>query len=295
MNRKRAAGIVYVAVLFTAFSSILIRLSNAPPLAIAAWRMIFATVMLLPFSRRNGHARIRVKTLALLTLSGVFLALHFATWITSLSYTSVVHSTVLVTTHPLIVLLGSAIFLGTRLKVPRLVATGVAIVGAVILAGGDAIGGREPTIVGDVLAFAGAVAVAAYLMIGSYVRRTVSAGRYNAIVHIVAAIVLIAFAATFDQRLAPYAPREFALFAALAFFCTILGHSLMNWALRYVPAPDVSLAIILEPVFASIMALFLFGEIPGITTVAGAVIVLLALAYVSVGTRDRSGASSPPV
>lgn len=278
--------IVTAAVAFTSLSSILIRLSVAPPLVIAAWRMIIAAALIVPVtfvqsSRRRREEKVETvskRTVLLLGMSGVFLAAHFATWVTSLSYTSVVHSTVLVTIHPLLVIIASIFVLRKPVPSLRIVLTVVALGGAIILASGGSVRGISPTLKGDILAFLGAVAVAGYLVIGSWARRAVSAGTYNAVVHTVAAISLVVLTAVVDQPLVPYPPREFVIFAALAVFCTILGHALLNWALRYVPAVDVSTAILLEPVFASIVAGFLFDEIPGVRTIFGAVIVLGAIA-----------------
>ena len=293
--------VVVIAVAFTSLSSIIIRLSLAPPVVISAWRMIIASAILLPLAAGNAVSRrradrirppakrTRVRTVLLLVLSGLFLALHFAAWITSLSYTSVLHSTVLVTIHPLIVLFASALIFRQPVTRVRGVATVVAFVGAVVLASGGSISGRAPTLYGDLLALLGGVAVAGYLMIGGWARHHVSASQYNLAVHSVAAVALIALAAAFGRPLWPYPPREFALFAALAFFCTILGHSLLNWALKSVRASDVSLAILLEPVFASSLAAVLFYEIPGPRTVVGALIILGAMAVV----RLKPGRSEP--
>jgi drug/metabolite transporter (DMT)-like permease len=258
--------------------------------------MIIATAILLPLTVGRERLKARFssgasaslevspsgtyRTRLLLVLSGLFLALHFAAWITSLSYTSVLHSTVLVTIHPLIVLFASAMVFRQPVTLVRGIATVVAFAGAVILATGGSLSGRMPTLRGDLLALLGGVAVAGYLMIGGWARHHVSASRYNLTVHGVAAVALIALAILMNRPLWPYPPREFALFAALAFFCTILGHSLMNWALKTVRASDVSLAILLEPVFASSLAAILFQEIPGPRTLVGAVIVLGAMAVI---------------
>ncbi len=313
---RYAHVIMVIAVAFTSLSSILVRLSTAPPLVVAAWRMIIAAVLLsfgpvvtgfrrgtsyipsfrpgtsLPSTSQtspespsegvspDGIQRGVRRPAILVIASGTFLALHFATWITSLSYTSVVHSTVLVTIHPVIVLVGSALFLGRPIEMKRLGGTIAALIGAVVLAGGGSVSGRVPTLGGDLLAAGGAVAVAGYIVIGSFVRRTMTARWYNFSVHLVAALVLIGLAGVFRRPLYPYALREYMIFAALAVFCTILGHSLLNWTLRYVSAPDVSLSILMEPVFASILAAFLFGEVPGLQTIFGASVVLASLAYI---------------
>jgi len=199
----------------------------------------------------------------------------------------VLHSTVLVTIHPLIVLFASALVFRQPVTRVRGIATAVAFAGAILLASGGSISGRAPTLYGDLLALLGGVAVAGYLMIGGWARRHVPASQYNLTVHAVAAGVLIVLAHLLGRSLWPYPPRELVLFAALAFFCTILGHSLLNWALRSVRASDVSLAILLEPVFASSLAAILFHEIPGPQTVIGAVIILGAMVIVRITGRGN--------
>jgi len=311
--RSLAPTAVVIAVAFTSLSSIIIRLSTAPALVIASWRMIIASVVLVaiggvsrglkrpatalsgrhPDGPREGRARRAMLVIG----SGVFLAAHFASWISSLELTSVLHSTVLVTVHPVIVLFGTAVIYRRRPGSRRVVLTIAALAGAVLLSTGGSISGRPPTVTGDLLAFLGAVAVAVYLMIGGWARRTVSAMTYNIAVHGVAAGVLVAATVAVGLPLTGYPAREYLLFGALAIFCTILGHSLMNWALAYVDASDVSVAILLEPIFASAIAAYLFDEIPGVRTLVGAAVVLVSLGTLAVlagGTGRMPGAGRLP-
>jgi drug/metabolite transporter (DMT)-like permease len=301
---------VVIAVAFTSLSSIIIRLSTAPALVIASWRMIIASVILVaiggisrgvpgrvaksagrgaPNAPRGGSRGERIRRVILVVGSGVFLAAHFASWISSLELTSVLHSTVLVTVHPVIVLFGTAMLYRRRPGSRRVVLTVAALAGAVLLSTGGSVSGRVPTVAGDALAFLGAVAVAVYLMIGGWARRTLSAVTYNIAVHGVAAVVLVTATIAVGVPLTGYPVREYLLFGALAVFCTILGHSLLNWALAYVDASDVSVAILLEPIFASAIAAFLFDEIPGIRTLIGAAVVLVSLGSLAVlaGGRGR--------
>jgi drug/metabolite transporter (DMT)-like permease len=291
--------IVIAAVGFSSLSSLLVRLSTAPPLAVAAWRMVLSAALVVPIvgigmwretrsgrttEQRRASRRDLLRSLPLIVASGVFLSLHFATWITSLGLTSVAHSTVLVTMHPVIVLAAGSLFLGEASGRHRSIAAIVAVGGAILLSFGGSVGGRTPTVPGDLLAFAGAVAVSGYLILGRWARRRVDAWTYSLTVYTVAAILLVLFALLAGQPLRGYSPREFLIFWGLAFFCTVLGHGLINWGLRYLSAGDVSMYILLEPVFATVMALIWLGEIPGVVTVVGALIVLLSLGTV---TRRR--------
>ncbi|MCG8477635.1 MAG: DMT family transporter, partial [Spirochaetales bacterium] len=290
--------VVLVAIVFSSLSAPLIRLSSAPPLAIAAWRMIFATALTVPLTaiehgRRNREkstggvdASVEVRprkvsprlVVALIT-SGLFLAMHFATWISSLSFTSVVHSTVLVSMHPVLVTVAGAIVLREPIATRRLATLPTAIIGAIVLSAGGSVAGRSPTVLGDMLALAGAAGVAGYLVIGRWARRFVTVSTYSVTVYGVAAATLAVVARAWGAPLGPYPAREFVLFLALALLCTILGHSLMNWALRHLDAAEVSTYILLEPVFATVIVALFLGEIPGIVSVAGAALVLVSLTF----------------
>jgi len=297
--------VVLAGVVFTSFSSIFVRLSTAPPLVIAAYRMVFTTVLLMPLllreiaadrrrhpgagnrphfrndsstrvraggRTRDGHPRI----VMLSVLSGILLSFHFAAWITSLSYTSVASSTVLVTTHPIIVAIAGFLFLGERLSGRAVTFMLGALAGGLVLVVGGLGAGGSATL-GNLLAFLGAVTISGYMLIGRFVRQHLSANRYTSIVYSVAAILLTSYALIAGNPLLGYAPRELLIFLALAVVCTLLGHSLFNWALRYVRPTTVSTSILGEPVIASILAWILFLEIPTVYTVVGGVMILVSI------------------
>lgn len=280
---SRARPIVIVAVAFTSISAILIRISEAPPLAIAAYRMFFAFLMIAPFALPRMR-RLSRRDLLLALASGGFLALHFATWITSVTLTSVASATVLVSMHPVIVLVGSVVMLREK-PVPGVTALILlALAGTIILSWGDLRSGVGD-LGGNLLALAGAAAVACYMLLGSSLRRRVGALQYNALIYGVASVILFPLARVWGTELAPYPAREYLIFAALGFFCTILGHALFNWALKYIRATFVSTSILMEPVFATVMAIFILGEIPSLLTLLGGVVVIGALWGIARGER----------
>jgi drug/metabolite transporter (DMT)-like permease len=141
---------------------------------------------------------------------------------------------------------------------------------------------------GNLLALAGAGAVSGYMLMGSSLRKRVGALQYNALVYAVAAALLFPLALLWGAEPAPLALREYLIFAGLAFFSTILGHALFNWALKYVRATFVSTSILLEPVFATVMAIFVLGEIPSLLTLLGGIIVIAALYGISRGERRKA-------
>lgn len=283
--------VVLAGVLFTSLSSILVRLSVAPPLAIAAWRMGLAALLTVPWVVRRGPDRRSLpglRDILLCLAAGGFLALHFATWITSLTLTTIASATVLVDTHPLFVVAAGFLLLREKVSGKALLFLGVALAGSGLLCFGDFRLGPD-AVRGDLLAVAGAVTVSGYMLIGRVVRPRMSAALYTAIVYAASTMLLSILAVVMRVPLFPYPPREILIFLALAVFCTLLGHSLFNWALKYLKASFVSTAILGEPVFASLLGFLVFGQVPSATTLAGGFLVLAGLlAFVrEEGSRSR--------
>ena len=276
-----------VGVVFSSFSSILIRISAAPPLALAAYRLVFTVILVAPMFLRerlgsgnteepHRDAPSRAVAILLSAVSGVFLALHFGFWITSLSYTSVANSTVLVSTHPIVVALAGAVLLGDRVRLRSVTSMVTAIGGSVLLVAGD-FGSGESQSLGNLLAFLGAVSVSGYIIAGRVVRRRLSVSAYTLIVYSVTAALLVGAAWASGAPLTGYPIRELAIFAALALFCTVLGHSLFSWALKYVRPTFVSTSTLGEPVIAATLALVLLNEVPTVYTLAGGAVTLASI------------------
>ncbi len=273
------APVLVAGVLFASFSSIFIRLSSAPPLVIAFYRMTFAAVLIAPwfFAKTLRELKaLSAREIRLLLASGVSLGLHFATWITSLSYTSVASSVVLVSTHPILVYLLSRLFLREAGSMRRLLFVLLAVAGSGVLSAGD-FGKGSNALFGDLLALLGAASVAVYLVIGRSVRAQRSLTLYTFVVYTVSALFLLSCVTAAGNRLYPYPPRDFLLFAALAVVCTLLGHSIYNWALRYLTSTFVSVSVLIEPVAASVMAYLFFGEVPNALNAFGAALILAGI------------------
>ncbi|MFW6355838.1 MAG: DMT family transporter [Spirochaetota bacterium] len=278
--RLKPQFVVAIGVVFTSLSAILIRLSTAPPLAIATYRMLFTTLLVLPLfaiERSRSASRPTKRSAVLLSVaSGGFLALHFALWITSLSYTSVASSTVLVTTHPIIVALVGFLLLGERLSLRGVLSMLAALGGSVMLVWGG-FGNGASASYGNLLAFLGAATVSGYMLLGSVVRRSLGVNTYTFIVYAVATVLLLGATVVTGTPLFPYSIRELALFFGLAFICTLLGHSLFSWALKYLKPTVISTSILGEPVIASLLAMMLFGEVPSLSTLIGGAVILLSI------------------
>jgi len=214
----------------------------------------------------------------LLTLAGVgvVLAVHFATWITSLSYTSVASSVIFVHVDPIFVALVSHFLLGE--KVDRRVALGivVAFVGASIIAFGD-MGLGWGNLVGDALSLIGSVALGTYILAGRRLRQKLDLTTYVTPVYAVSTVVLALGGVATGTPMLGYSGDVMLMFAIIALVPMIFGHTLYNWALRWISAPVVSISLLGEPVGASILAYFVLSEAPGPLALVGGAVTLAGI------------------
>lgn len=280
MTRAPSKYLIFVGVFFTSLSSIFIRFSEAPSLVISAYRMLFTVLFLLiPVILKDfkNLAKIKTKELFLCILSGIFLALHFATWIASIKITTIASSTVLVSLNPVFVAIASFFLFNERLSKKSIIGIIIAIAGSIVIAFADIHSGSSHAFKGDLLAFLGSIFVAGYFIIGKIVRKNLSNGSYVFIVYSVSALVLFSLCYVTKTPVYPYSMKEFAIFISLAFFCSILGHTVYNWLMQYIPATFVSTSTLIEPIFASFMAFILFKEAPSILTLLGGLIIIIGI------------------
>lgn len=288
---RRAGLAVAVGVVAVSFSAILVRLSSAPPETLAFYRLSLALVLLLPWSilarrPRAAYRRLSPKDWGLALMAGLFLGFHYVTWFYSLRQTSVLSATVLVTLQPFFVLaLG---YLLWRRRVPVRAGAGlvIALAGGVLIGGGDLHLSME-SLKGDLLAVAAAALVSVYLLVGEVQRPRQELLSYVCVVYGAAAAVLGLMAILRGVPLAGFAPREWWIFAGLAVGPTLLGHTLFNWALAYVPASRISVAILGEPVGATLWAWLLLAEVPTPVQLVGSALILGGVAWF------QAGAASP--
>ncbi len=262
---------------------VLVRLAvGAEPLAIAAWRLGLVSLVLVPLAAiRGGWRSIARRDLALGALSGGALAAHFVLWISSLSRTSVASSVLFVSTHPLFVAFGGALFL--RERVGRAVAWGIAItsVGGIVVAWSDVARGGW---VGDLLALGGGACAAVYFLLGRRLRPRCSLVDYTAITYGTAAALILLACVAVHIPLTGFPRLTYVWLGLLAVGPQLIGHSTFNWALRHLPAAKVSVLILGEPVGAAILAYLVLGETLTWPRAVGAAIIL---AGIYVATRGK--------
>ena len=288
-----------LGILFVSTASLFIRFAQAEAssLVIAAARMAIASLILVPLAViRNARHPIHLtgREWGKGLLAGVFLALHFATWITSLEYTSIASSVVLVTTTPLWVALLSPLVLKERIAKTVWIGLLISVIGGVIVGLGNACqwadGGLScqaqvfagKAMWGNVLALFGAWMAAGYMLMGRQLRKKLDTVSYTALVYGTAAVLLVSVVLFRSEPVFSYSPRTYLWLLALGLIPQLLGHSLLNWALKYISAAYVSLTLLGEPIGTSILAYLFLKESPTLLEGVGGVLILFGIVLGSV-------------
>ncbi|MGE0255494.1 MAG: DMT family transporter [Alphaproteobacteria bacterium] len=267
------------ALLAVAHGAIFVRLADAEPLLVAAIRLVIATAVLLPVALWREGAALRAldrRQAALVALAGLFLALHFATWITSVGLTSIANSVLLVNLSPVWIALWASAT-GRRPGWRLWSAIALAVCGTLVITHGDSAAEGTTSLTGDLLAIAGGVAMAAYLLTARRARQSLPLAAYVALAYGAAAVLLVAAAAATGADPAALAWPQWQALVALALVSQVLGHTGYNWALGRVEASLVALVLLGEPVFAAALGWLWFGEALGWPTAAGGALVLAAI------------------
>lgn len=275
--------VLLLGILAVSSAAILISFARAegmPAIAIAALRLTLASIVLAPFAwtrARGEWAKLAPRDFALAILSGIFLALHFAFWISSLDYTSVMSSVVFVSTNPLFVGIASVLVLRESLRRGTIAGIAVAAIGGAIIGITDLGSAGAESIQGDLLALAGAVTVSGYLLIGRRLRKQMSLIAYIGLVYSTAAIVLLALAFVMRASLFGYSWQAYLLVALLAAGPQLIGHSSYNWALKYLSATFITVTLLAEPIGATVLAIPLLGQKPEPIKWLGGALILVGI------------------
>ena len=278
---------LFIAVLSMATSSIMIRYLTAPALIIALYRVMFTAGLtaLLGSTAPAGIKQLKHRDLAYILASGVFLALHLGLWITSLSHTSISSSVLFTNLQVIFVLLLSAWLLKERVNRWVQGGIGLALLGSLLIMQGDLQSGR---LLGDMLALLSGLFIALYFLIGRDVRSRVDVWTYTSIAAAAAAVVLLVACQCLGLNLTGYPRLDWLLFLLQAAVPGIIGHATLNWALKYVKAPVVSVSVLGESVGASILAYLIFGEALAWYQLAGGFLILSGI-YIA-ATREHGPA-----
>jgi drug/metabolite transporter (DMT)-like permease len=259
-------------------------------LFLAASRLAIASLVLLPAWRNLRQTQLSPGALPYAGAAGVCLAVHFATWITSLSFTSIAASTTLVTTNPVWIALLS--WLWFKEKLTRLTVLGIAVAftGGVLIALGDAGAttvGNNP-LLGNFLALVGAWMISLYLLLGREAqRRGLGIGSYVVVAYSTGALVLLPLPLIVGSTYAGYPIAVYLYILLMAVASQVVGHTTLNWAVRWISPTLVTLTILFEPVSSSFLGYLIFKEVPGLMVLVGAIVILSGVAVAIYGSRDK--------
>ncbi|PWB53506.1 MAG: hypothetical protein C3F13_08815 [Anaerolineales bacterium] len=287
---------IIIGILAVSTASIFIRFAQqeASSLVIAAWRLTIASLILVPVAatrQKRELTSLKRPELLLALLSGIFLALHFATWITSLQYTTVASSVVLVSTIPLWVALLSPFTIKEPITRAVWIGLILALVGGAVVAVSDSCTISAGSIacpslinfmqgkafLGDMLAICGAIAGAGYLLIGRKLRAKMSLVGYISLVYGMAAVVLVIIMLSAGEKAFGYSPQIYLWLILLAVIPQLIGHSTFNWALGYLSAAFVSITLLGEPIGSTILAYFILDEKPTSLKLLGGGLILVGI------------------
>ncbi|SHG32248.1 DMT family transporter [Ornithinibacillus halophilus] len=282
---------VVVGVISVSTSAVIVKLaSGAPAAIIAQYRLLFAVLLMAPivlFKYKHEFKYIKKKDWILSTFAGILLAFHFILWFESLNYTSVASSVVLVSLQPIFAFLGTYLFFKERFSPGAIISMVIALFGSIIISWGDfQISGLA--FWGDMLALLGAVAVTGYFLMGQNVRKRLSLMTYTFVVYGISSLTLIIYNLILQNPFVGYPTDHWLLFLALAIFPTFLGHTLFNWAIKWLSTSTISMGIVFEPIGASILAYIILGEKITWEQWLGGTIVIFGLFLFILSTTKKS-------
>lgn len=293
-----------LGILFVSTASIFIRFAqrDASSIVIAASRLMIASLVLVPYAlvkKSYEWKALNRQELGKAILSGFFLAMHFTAWISSLEYTSVASSVVLVTTTPLWVAIFSPIVLKEQIRKPVIFGLIISMAGSVIVGLGNACQWMDGSLqcntqvinnrmmIGNFLALFGAWMAAGYMLMGRQLRKKLNTIAYSSLVYGIAAIVLILLVFLRKDPVFSYSSPTYLWLIALGLIPQLLGHSLFNWALKFISAAYVSLTLLGEPIGTIILALIFLRESPTFLEGIGAGLILMGILVASLWRTKR--------
>ncbi|MFD1415177.1 DMT family transporter [Oceanobacillus jeddahense] len=282
---------VVIGVFSISTSAIFVRLATeASASIIANYRLLFAVLLLLPFilfHYKYEFKRISKKNWWLSILAGSFLALYFILWFESLNYTSVASSVVLISLQPIFAFIGTYFIFGERFSSGAIISIFIVLLGGLIIGSGDfQLSGDA--MYGDMLALLGAIAVTIYFLSAQHVRKNVSLITYTFIVYGISVVILTLFNIIRQENFFSYPADHWWIFIALAIIPTFLGHSLFNWSLKWLSTSTISMAIVFEPIGASILAFLILNETPTWAQFLGGTIIVFGLFLFILSTSRKN-------
>jgi drug/metabolite transporter (DMT)-like permease len=287
VSRLKIISVLGLGLIALSFASILIKLTQAPTIVIAAGRLTIASLVLTPFFwSKFPKVQLELKQVkwGLIFLSGLFLAMHFTLWIESLHHTSIPSSVVLVAMNPIFVAILSPVILKEKITFRIGLAVVLGAIGAIIIASQ----GLNSLIMtkGNLLALGGAVCAGGYMIVGRRIRPHISLISYIYIMYTTAAILLLLGVLLTGQRLTGYSFQTYLFIILLALGPQLIGHTSFNWALGYITAPVVAMTILGEPIGTTILSWAILAQPPTLREIIGGIIICIGI-YLAASSEKK--------
>ena len=289
-DKKMAYFALIVGIFAISTSAILIRWSISEPLVIGSYRQTFATFLFLPFLIKDRFKEVfslKFKDILELVVIGLILGAHFGFWISSVKATSVAASVLLGTCHIVYVSIIGWLVFGESLNQKGILGTLLALSGIIILFGGDLL--QDPgNFQGNILAFISGILAGFYYLGGRKHRKKISLPTYAFIVYLSSAVAMWIVVVIQGLEYGNISKSEFQLFFLMALVPTLLGHTMQNWALAFLPAYVISITLLVEPIGSGILAWLIFDEIPSLGVLVGGIIVLYGVYIVALSEHTSN-------
>ena len=287
-NRRMAYFALVIGIFAISTSAILIRWSSSEPLVIGSYRQTFATFLFLPFLLKDKFQEIlnlSSREIFELVIIGILLGAHFGFWISSVKATSVAASVLLGTCHIVYVSIIGWVVFGEKLNSQGIIGTVIALAGIIILFWGDLV--EDPgNFKGNFLAFISGILAGLYYLGGRKHRKNISLPTYAFVVYLSSAIIMWSVVIIQGLEYKPMPNSELQLFFLMALVPTLLGHTMQNWALAFLPAYVISITLLAEPIGSGLLAWYIFSEVPSLGVIVGGLIVLLGVYSVALSEKE---------
>ncbi len=293
-NKRLAYFALIIGIFAISTSAILIRWSSSDPLVIGSYRQTFATFLFLPFLLKDKFQEIlnlSSREIFELLIIGILLGAHFGFWISSVKATSVAASVLLGTCHIVYVSIIGWVVFGEKLNSRGIIGTVIALAGIIILFWGDLV--EDPgNFRGNFLAFISGILAGLYYLGGRKHRKNISLPTYAFIVYFSSAVVMWFVVLTQGLEYRSIPNSEFQLFFLMALVPTLLGHTMQNWALAFLPAYVISITLLAEPIGSGLLAWYIFSEVPSLGVLVGGLIVLVGVYAVALSEKEINSEDS---
>ena len=293
-NKRLAYFALIIGIFAISTSAILIRWSSSDPLVIGSYRQTFATFLFLPFLLKDKFQEIlnlSSREIFELVIIGILLGAHFGFWISSVKATSVAASVLLGTCHIVYVSIIGWVVFGEKLNSRGIIGTIIALAGIIILFWGDLV--EDPgNFRGNFLAFISGILAGLYYLGGRKHRKNITLPTYAFVVYFSSAVVMWVVVLTQGLEYRSIPNSEFQLFFLMALVPTLLGHTMQNWALAFLPAYVISITLLAEPIGSGLLAWYIFTEVPSLGVLVGGLIVLVGVYTVALSEKEINSEDS---